>query len=1480
MKKKDRSLMVQKGEEILKETEPEDEASGDALQDNPSGSGAYVDPVIRSSLEFVETFVGKKDRKCPFCGRVFNRPATLRQHVMIHSGFKGYKCSQCPKSFANRDLLVAHGKIHEKGNFPCQFCPKTFPNQDYVRRHERRHKLKKEFECEICEGKFGSRDIFLSHMKSVHFCHEKGKILRRKFTCEVCKQIFWQKTKYLQHQDLHKDKSKMCFYCNKKISDRQNLKKHCRRVHPDQPIMLPRQRKVKSSDTAANRKIDVIWEEYHPRMSPEPMETTPDGAKVLQIIKHNFQTSWEFAEAHVKPGDVQCGFCKRIFPRTEMLRRHMLKHSGIDESKCPKCLKVFAHHESLHEHMLCHVQEEHPCKVCGKVFQNATYLKKHMKRTHGNPETFTCSVCKSTFTRPEYLEDHVMTFHDNKTSPMMKKLKKKLKKETEENEEVLEVPEVTELPEDYQEENVYTVETLDPSEEPEYLDEAFNDGEENYFDEHPNDAFENFWVDEDEGENKIISDVKLVYLKDLKQPPPVEKPPKQNLPEDHSFSTQADFLRAYVKDTDRTCPFCQKTFNHLFQLKQHIVVHSGLKEFKCPKCKKEFLSEVLMQSHLSTVHTKERHPCKQCGKVFKNSDYLRRHERRHKYSIIRYECCFCDLVYDSRDKLKFHLKVHYKKEHGASNRTKYSCDRCKKIFTIKRLYLKHREEHEHADETASDNEMAFEDLKVKKENVFCIDGIVEEENSESELISKNKHIKTPPDPLKFDTVKDFVNECMRRTDFTCYECGKVFPQHRLLRKHILSHAGIKDYKCLRTDCKEVFDSPEALEEHVKENHSKHICNLCGKQFKQLAYLTKHLQRHQEIKYECEICSRKYTTRYALKCHFKKVHYDKNLKKIVRKRLYCTYCDEYCWSKSSYRKHQERHILQIITPDSPSRHLASTTLDETGKPSRFKSAAAFVKAYVKQGDRKCCFCDKSYSRPALLKLHILVHSGFRDYKCPKCPADFVKEHLLNAHFVRVHASERHPCKICRKEFRNSDYLKRHLRRHTLPRKFECEHCGLKFTAFFTLKCHILRVHYRKETGTVSKKKYFCNKCKRAFWKKSTFEGHQKIHTRKVKNQWIKQGKADESLAETFIIEKKVSSADLDVKVETVMEDFDGNVEEDIPIHEISIPQPTKIPIPENHPYKTAQEFVNAYTTKKDRICCFCERLFRRPALLRRHMVTHSGFRDHKCPYDKCTKDFAHEDLLRIHMETVHAPDRYPCKICGKIFRTMERMSNHMHIHSSLRTWSCTLCDKIFTTDSGLRKHRKRKHTELLPKDKPKGVKYKCGICKLTFSQEEKFEKHKNVHKDRTVICFYCNKSMLDRSNLRVHCRKFHGNLPIDANDGPPVCTVCNALCENIEALKEHFESHGEDPFECATCGSSFKRQEDFREHIQINHFSEDVYPCYMCGMVFETTESMKQHRTSHLSLPNPFPCEFCSKNFSTVFLLNKHKETHHLFEVSY
>ena len=76
---------------------------------------------------------------CNFCGKEFNRPAQLRDHVKRHTGEKNFPCGVCQKSFVCVSDLKKHIGIHSgTRKFVCDICGGTFSG--HVARHMRTHK--------------------------------------------------------------------------------------------------------------------------------------------------------------------------------------------------------------------------------------------------------------------------------------------------------------------------------------------------------------------------------------------------------------------------------------------------------------------------------------------------------------------------------------------------------------------------------------------------------------------------------------------------------------------------------------------------------------------------------------------------------------------------------------------------------------------------------------------------------------------------------------------------------------------------------------------------------------------------------------------------------------------------------------------------------------------------------------------------------------------------------------------------------------------------------------------------------------------------------------------------------------------------------------------------------------------------------------------------------------------------------------------
>lgn len=96
-----------------------------------------------------------KNKFCPYegCGKAFNRPARLAEHIRSHTGDRPFKCPQssCDKAFLRQSHLTHHIKSahSEQRDYTCEWnaCGKSFLTATRLRRHIKSHEGKEQFRC-------------------------------------------------------------------------------------------------------------------------------------------------------------------------------------------------------------------------------------------------------------------------------------------------------------------------------------------------------------------------------------------------------------------------------------------------------------------------------------------------------------------------------------------------------------------------------------------------------------------------------------------------------------------------------------------------------------------------------------------------------------------------------------------------------------------------------------------------------------------------------------------------------------------------------------------------------------------------------------------------------------------------------------------------------------------------------------------------------------------------------------------------------------------------------------------------------------------------------------------------------------------------------------------------------------------------------------------------------------------------------------
>lgn len=290
-------------------------------------------------------------------------------------------------------------------------------------------------------------------------------------------------------------------------------------------------------------------------------------------------------------------------------------------------------------------------------------------------------------------------------------------------------------------------------------------------------------------------------------------------------------------------------------------------------------------------------------------------------------------------------------------------------------------------------------------------------------------------------------ENLRERKYKCDKCGKSFFQLCHLKKHKLTHSGLKPYAC--PECGKRYSSKESYQAHVLLHGGQrpYKCQHCDKSYGLKRDLKEHQVLHTgEKPFACGVCGKAFARRPSLRAH-RVVHEGKWVPRIN-----CPECGKELANQSSLRAHMSLH-----TGEQP--HACPHCAKRFRQRSNLQ---AHLRLHTGEKPYGCPHCALRFSQPPELKRHLICHTG-EAFLCPVCGKTLRDPQTLRAH-ERLHADDRpYKCQDCGKAYTMATKLRRHMKSHLEEKPHECAICGSRYTLMQSLQRHLRQHADHMEAG---------------------------------------------------------------------------------------------------------------------------------------------------------------------------------------------------------------------------------------------------------------------------------------------------------------------------------------------------------------------------------------------------------------------------------
>ncbi|KAG8199624.1 hypothetical protein JTE90_009459 [Oedothorax gibbosus] len=271
--------------------------------------------LLRSMDSTTNSFPTVKVYRCPMCSYTAFKPSHIRQHSVVHTGERPYKCTICNKSFTQKDYFEG---VQRTTNSNLHLS--TMSNQPGI----------KVYSCTMCS------------YSSVYSCHVKQHSVvhtgERPYKCTVCNKRFAQKSSVKTHMLLHTGhKPFKCSLCHREFTQKKTLKIHMLTMQASSLKRVNKIFKVSATQHTSNilqvSKYTVVTCVLTP-------PTSHDYAGIqFQTSQQNLQSISNTANHQYPPGVkvYSCNMCSYTSHKSWCMKQHSVVHTGERRHKCTIC---------------------------------------------------------------------------------------------------------------------------------------------------------------------------------------------------------------------------------------------------------------------------------------------------------------------------------------------------------------------------------------------------------------------------------------------------------------------------------------------------------------------------------------------------------------------------------------------------------------------------------------------------------------------------------------------------------------------------------------------------------------------------------------------------------------------------------------------------------------------------------------------------------------------------------------------------------------------------------------------------------------------------------------------------------------------------------------------------------------------------------------------------------------------------------------